>query len=123
MFSHNPLITLTFLGFLTQLRLRPLYLLDAERGTFLPDETNQSRICLASRAHQKNAGSKGGNTMLRFMLPVVATTAFIVSATSAFALESNVTVKSSMPPDAVWKKIGDFCGIKSWIPVVSRCAM
>jgi len=61
--------------------------------------------------------------MLRFMLPVVATTAFIVSATSAFALESNVTVKSSMPPDAVWKKIGDFCGIKSWIPAVSRCAM
>jgi carbon monoxide dehydrogenase subunit G len=61
--------------------------------------------------------------MLRFMLPVVATTAFIVSATSAFALESNVTVKSSMPPDVVWKKIGDFCGIKSWIPAVSDCVI
>ena len=57
------------------------------------------------------------------MLPVVAATAFIVSTASAFALESNVTVKSSLPPDAVWKKIGDFCGIKSWIPAVSGCVI
>jgi polyketide cyclase/dehydrase/lipid transport protein len=59
----------------------------------------------------------------RFTLPVVAATAFIVSTASAFALESNVTVKSSIPPDAVWKKIGDFCGIKSWIPAVSGCVI
>ena len=57
------------------------------------------------------------------MLPVVAAAAFIVSTVSAFALESNVTVKSSMPPDTVWKKIGDFCGIKSWIPAVSGCVI
>jgi hypothetical protein len=24
---------------------------------------------------------------------------------------------------AVWKKIGDFCGIKSWIPAVSGCVI
>jgi hypothetical protein len=59
----------------------------------------------------------------RSMLPVVAAAAFIVSTASAFALESNVTVKSSMPPDTVWKKIGDFCGIKSWIPAVSGCVI
>jgi hypothetical protein len=59
----------------------------------------------------------------RSMLPVVAAAAFIVSTASAFALESNVTVKSSTPPDAVWKKIGDFCGIKSWIPAVSGCVI
>jgi hypothetical protein len=59
----------------------------------------------------------------RIMFPVVAATAIIVSTASAFALESNVTVKSSMPPDAVWKKIGDFCGIKSWIPAVSGCVI
>ena len=61
--------------------------------------------------------------MSRIMFPVVAATAIIVSTASAFALESNVTVKSSMPPDAVWKKIGDFCGIKSWIPAVSGCVI
>ena len=61
--------------------------------------------------------------MSRIMFPVVAATAIIVSTASAFALESNVTVKSSMPPDAVWKKIGDFCGIKSCIPAVSGCVI
>jgi hypothetical protein len=61
--------------------------------------------------------------MSRTMLPVVTAAAFIVSTASVFALESNVTVKSSMPPDAVWKKIGDFCGIKSWIPAVSGCVI
>src|SRR3954452_22777598 len=62
--------------------------------------TKQTRAEFAWQAARikRMPGSKGGNTMLRFMLPVVATTAFIVSATSAFALESNVTVKSSMPP-------------------------
>jgi hypothetical protein len=61
--------------------------------------------------------------MSRIMFPVVAATAIIVSTASAFALESNVTVKSSMSPDAVWKKIGDFCGIKSWIPAVTGCVI
>lgn len=61
--------------------------------------------------------------MSRFLLPVATTTALIVSMASAFALESNVRVNSSMPADAVWKKIGDFCGIKSWIPAVSDCVI
>jgi len=61
--------------------------------------------------------------MSRFMLPVVAAAAVIVSTASAFALESNVTVKSTMSPDAVWKKIGDFCGIKAWIPAVAGCVI
>ncbi len=61
--------------------------------------------------------------MPRSRLPAVAAAAFIISTTSVFALESNVTVKSSLPADAVWKKIGDFCGIKSWIPAVSGCTI
>ena len=40
-----------------------------------------------------------------------------------FCAKFQVTVKSSMPPDTVWKKIGDFCGIKSWIPAVSGCVI
>src|SRR5580698_4008171 len=61
--------------------------------------------------------------MSRRMLPVAAAAALIASTASAFALESSVTVKSSTPPDTVWKKIGDFCGIKSWIPAVSGCTI
>ncbi len=59
--------------------------------------------------------------MARLMLPAAA--AVIFSAMPALALESNVTVKSSMDPGTVWKKIGDFCGIKSWIPAVSGCVI
>jgi hypothetical protein len=56
-------------------------------------------------------------------LPVAAAAAIIVSTAAAFALESNVTVKSSLPPEVVWQKVGDFCGIKTWIPAVSDCVV
>jgi len=39
-----------------------------------------------------------------------------VSSTAALAVDSSVTMTSSMPPDALWKKVGDFCGIASWHP-------
>ena len=61
--------------------------------------------------------------MARLTLPVAATAALVLSTASAFALESNVTMKSSMSPDALWKKIGDFCGISSWIPAVEKCEL
>lgn len=28
-----------------------------------------------------------------------------------------------MPPDALWKKIGNFCGVKSWLPPVENCTL
>ena len=40
--------------------------------------------------------------------------AAIVSATSACALESSMTARSSLPPAELWKKIGEFlrnCGV------------
>ena len=30
---------------------------------------------------------------------------------------------SSMSPDALWKKIGDLCGIGDWHPAVEKCAL
>ncbi|HEY5206196.1 MAG TPA: SRPBCC family protein, partial [Roseiarcus sp.] len=30
---------------------------------------------------------------------------------------------SSMSPDALWKKIGDFCGIGDWHPAVEKCVL
>jgi dienelactone hydrolase len=52
------------------------------------------------------------------LLPLVAA---IISATSAPALESSVTARSSLPPGELWRKIGDFCGITAWDPAVERC--
>ena len=30
---------------------------------------------------------------------------------------------SSMSPDALWKKVGDFCGIGDWHPAVEKCVL
>jgi hypothetical protein len=84
---------------------------------------NKGRLRQQDRAHQRCRLSGEENIMARFNLPVAAAAALIISTTSVFALESNVTVRSSTPPDVVWKKIGDFCGIKSWIPAVSGCVI
>lgn len=47
----------------------------------------------------------------------------LISTGAAFALDSSVTMTSSMSPDALWKKIGDFCGISSWHPAFVKCVL
>jgi hypothetical protein len=54
---------------------------------------------------------------------LAAAAALIVSTASAFALDSSVTMPSSMSPDALWKKVGDFCGIGSWHPALEKCVL
>ena len=46
-----------------------------------------------------------------------------VSSTAALAIDSSVTMTSSMPPDALWNKVGDFCGIASWHPAIEKCVL
>jgi hypothetical protein len=46
-----------------------------------------------------------------------------VSTASAFALDSSVTMTSSLSTDALWKKVGDFCGIATWHPAVEKCVL
>jgi hypothetical protein len=60
---------------------------------------------------------------MRRTLPLAAMTAFAVSVASAHALDSTVIKMSSMSPDALWKKVGDFCGIGSWHPAVAKCVL
>jgi Polyketide cyclase / dehydrase and lipid transport len=45
------------------------------------------------------------------------------STASAFALESSVTMTSSASPDALWKKVGNFCGIATWHPAIEKCVL
>ena len=49
--------------------------------------------------------------------------AAIISANSALALESNLTVRSSLSAADLWSKIGDFCGLSAWDPAVERCEL
>ena len=48
---------------------------------------------------------------------------FGISTTAALALDSSVTMTSSMSADALWKKVGDFCGIASWHPAIEKCVL
>jgi hypothetical protein len=56
---------------------------------------------------------------------MIAAAALAVSTGSAFALESSVTMSSTLSVDAMWKKIGDFCGISSWLAVggITKCEL
>src|SRR3984885_11331262 len=47
----------------------------------------------------------------------------LVLATSAQAIESKAAKASSQSVDAVWQKIGDFCGIGQWHPAIAKCEL
>ncbi len=40
---------------------------------------------------------------------------------AAQALESHASKASSEPVDAMWQKVGDFCGIAKWHPAIAKC--
>jgi hypothetical protein len=60
---------------------------------------------------------------MRMKSAIAAMAALIVSTASALALESSMTVPSPLSPDALWKKVGDFCGMTAWNPAVEKCVL
>jgi hypothetical protein len=62
-------------------------------------------------------------TFLRTLRPLAAVSALILCGSTAFALESSVTEASTLSPDALWKKVGDFCGIAAWHPAIASCKL
>jgi hypothetical protein len=52
---------------------------------------------------------------------VAATVLVICSTTAAFALDAKVTKETSASPANTWAAIGDFCGIATWHPAVTKC--
>jgi hypothetical protein len=60
--------------------------------------------------------------MIRYTA-LAAMAVFGISTTTALALDSSVTMTSSMSTDALWKKVGDFCGISSWHPAIEKCVL
>jgi len=47
---------------------------------------------------------------------VAAGAALLLSGLTAQALESSAKAASKLSPDAMWAKVGDFCGIAKWHP-------
>ena len=46
-----------------------------------------------------------------------------LTATAAQVIESNASRTTPESVDAVWRKIGDFCGIANWHPAVAKCEL
>ena len=46
-----------------------------------------------------------------------------LTATAAQVIESKASRTSSESVDAVWQKIGDFCGIGKWHPAIAKCEL
>jgi len=61
--------------------------------------------------------------MPRTVTVAAAGVALVFSGLSAGAVESTYTATSTATPEAVWKKIGDFCGIGTWHPAVEKCVL
>jgi hypothetical protein len=53
----------------------------------------------------------------------VAGAALLLSGLAAQALESNAKAASKLSAEALWTKIGDFCGISKWHPAVEKCEL
>jgi hypothetical protein len=54
---------------------------------------------------------------------VIVALALFAAATAAQAVESKASKTSSQSVDAVWQKIGDFCGIAQWHPAIAGCQL
>lgn len=46
-----------------------------------------------------------------------------LTTTGSLALDVTKSVDVAAAPDAVWKTIGDFCGIGQWHPAIEKCAL
>jgi hypothetical protein len=54
---------------------------------------------------------------------VAAGAALLLSGLGAQALESSAKAASKLSADALWAKIGDFCGISKWHPAIEKCEL
>jgi hypothetical protein len=54
---------------------------------------------------------------------VAAGAALLMSGFAAHALESSAKARSKLSADALWAKIGDFCGIGKWHPAIAKCEL
>jgi len=54
---------------------------------------------------------------------VAAGAALLMSGLAAHALEASAKAGSKLSADALWVKVGDFCGISKWHPAIEKCEL
>jgi hypothetical protein len=60
---------------------------------------------------------------MRIATAIAAGAVLLLSGLTAWALESSAKTASKLSADALWSKIGDFCGISNWHPAVEKCEL
>jgi len=60
---------------------------------------------------------------MRALKQVLIAVGLMLAAASVQAVESKAHKASTQPVDALWQKIGDFCGISAWHPAVAKCEL
>lgn len=53
----------------------------------------------------------------------LAAVGLVCSSVTAQAVESKLRHTSTLSVDALWEKVGDFCGISKWLPAVEKCEL
>ena len=56
-----------------------------------------------------------------YVVAAIAALAFSIG--PARAEETSVVMTSTLSPEELWRKVGDFCGIQSWHPIVQKCEL
>jgi hypothetical protein len=62
-----------------------------------------------------------GDSLMGIRTVVAAGAALLMSAVAAHALDTSAKASSKLSADAMWTKIGDFCGIAKWHPALEKC--
>jgi hypothetical protein len=66
-------------------------------------------------APPEQVGKLSEDTLMKIAVAIaLAPALFAAFSLPALAVEASYTVKSESTPDAVWAKVGDFCGIANW---------
>jgi hypothetical protein len=64
-----------------------------------------------------------GITRVGIRTAVAAGTTLLMSGLAAHALDTSAKASSKLSADAMWAKIGDFCGIAKWHPALEKCEL
>ena len=64
-----------------------------------------------------------GITTVGIRTAVAASAALLMSGLAAHALDTSAKASSKLSADAMWTKIGDFCGISKWHPAFEKCEL
>jgi hypothetical protein len=69
------------------------------------------------------ARKSGGETRMKISSVAIGLSLVVLTAIPASAIESSIKGTSAASADAVWTKIGDFCGISKWHPAIEKCVL